>query len=170
VAVEVWRGEERRSVVLDQCLLLGLRRHPKDDHVQVALPGLGVDRIGTWGAEEHERSPTDLVDRVAARAVHDGDVRHARRELMHILDPRPARALDHRKERRAVRVATRYPSHSSIGEWSYVAGSLESGRTRPRRMQNSLPSGSASTTHDASRCPTAARRAPRERRRSTSAV
>src|SRR5829696_8003734 len=30
-------------------------------------------------------------------------------------------------------------------------------------MQNSLPSGSASTTHDASRCPTSARRAPREK-------
>jgi hypothetical protein len=57
VAIKVRRGEERRILVLDQGLLVGLQRHPEHDHVGVALAGARIGGVGPGGAEEHEDRP-----------------------------------------------------------------------------------------------------------------
>src|SRR5262245_56442867 len=54
VAAEVWRGEERRPVVLHERLLLGLGLDPEHDHVLVALSGRRIESVGSRSAEEDE--------------------------------------------------------------------------------------------------------------------
>ena len=77
-------------MVLDQRLFVGLRGYPEDHDVPVALAGLGVDSIGTGTAKEHERLSTDLVDGFVAGCELEGDVRHARSQLVHVLDACPS--------------------------------------------------------------------------------
>ena len=83
VAVEVRGGEERRRLVLHQRLLVRLGVDPEDDHVVVALPGVGVDRVRPGVAEEHERLSAHLVDRLSPVPYLDRHVRQS---------PPPARA------------------------------------------------------------------------------
>lgn len=51
VPVEVRCGEERRRLILNQCLLVRLGGSPEHDHVRVALPGFRIDGVGTRVAE-----------------------------------------------------------------------------------------------------------------------
>src|SRR5829696_3800875 len=96
VAIEVRGGEERGRLVLDQRLLVRVRRDPEDHHVRVALPGLGVRGVGPGVAEEYERLSADLVDLVATASLVDRDVGHPQRQLVDVLDPsRPAPVLPH---------------------------------------------------------------------------
>ena len=84
--VEVRGCEERRRLVLDQRLFVCLGWHPENDHIAVAFTGLRVDRVGPGIAEEDERLPAYLIDRIAAAAVHDRDVRHGQRQFVYVLD------------------------------------------------------------------------------------
>ena len=93
--VEVRCSEERRVRVLDQRLLVGLRRHPEHDDVRVPLTAIRVNGVRPRGTEEHERPAADLVDRVALRPMLHRDLRHARRQLVHVLDQCPPLAHDH---------------------------------------------------------------------------
>src|SRR5262245_42370663 len=86
MAVEVRSGEERRGLVLNQRLLVRLRRNPEDDHVVVALAGDRIDRVRPRITEEDERLPADLVDGILVGPVLDGDVRHGQSYLVHVLD------------------------------------------------------------------------------------
>src|SRR6185503_2604292 len=95
VAVEVRRGEERRPRILDQRLLVGLRRYPEHDHVRVALTGDGIDGVRARVAKEHKGLPADLVDRVFTRSGPDRDVRHAQGQLVYVREPGPARSCRH---------------------------------------------------------------------------
>jgi 2-haloacid dehalogenase len=89
-------GEERRRVVLYQRLLIRLGRNPEHDDVAVAIPGLRIDCIRSRIAEEDERLPAYLIDRVVVRAVLHGDMWHAKRQVVHVLDPgRPASVVRH---------------------------------------------------------------------------
>jgi hypothetical protein len=65
MTIEVRSGEERRRRILDQCLFVGLRRHPEDDDIRIALTGAGIGGIGARIPEEHEGSAADLIHRVA---------------------------------------------------------------------------------------------------------
>jgi len=87
--VEVRRGEERRVRVLDQRLLVRVRRHPEHHDVRVPLTGIRVDGVRPRVTEEHERPAADLVDRVALRPMLHRDVRHPGCQLVHIPDPCP---------------------------------------------------------------------------------
>src|SRR5215472_5820757 len=96
MAVEMRSGEERRRVVLHQCLLVSFGRNPEDDHIRIALPRLGINGIWPRVAEEDERLATHLVDRVVAGPGIDSDMRHRQRKLVHVLDPGwPALVLLH---------------------------------------------------------------------------
>ncbi len=96
MAVEVRSAEERRRLVLNQRLLVRLGPHPEDNHILVALPGLGIDRIRPRITEEDERLPTHLLDGIVAGPVADGDVWHGQSKFVHILDPRgPALLVRH---------------------------------------------------------------------------
>src|SRR6516164_874662 len=95
VAVEARCGEERRRLVLHQGLFVGFRGHPEDDHIRVALAGLWVGGVGPGRTEEHKGLAPDLVDGVATPPVHDRDMRHAQRQFVHVLHPRPARPCCH---------------------------------------------------------------------------
>src|ERR687887_1405473 len=87
MTVEVAGGEERRGRILDQGLLVRLGGDPEHDHVRVAFAGLRVDRIRPRGAEEDERLPAHLIDRVAESAMDHRDMRHPSREFVDVLDP-----------------------------------------------------------------------------------
>jgi hypothetical protein len=97
VPIEVRRREERRVVVLDQRLLVGLVADPENDHVVIPFAGHTVHGVGARVAEEHERLPADLVDRwLPLLAAPPRDMRHRHRELMHVRDARrPTLRGDH---------------------------------------------------------------------------
>ena len=95
VAIKVRGGEERRRLVLNQRLLVSLRRHPEHDHVRVALAGAGIGSVRTRVTEEDEGFAPDLVDRIAVRSVPDRDMRHAHGQFVYVLDPRAARSSRH---------------------------------------------------------------------------
>jgi hypothetical protein len=88
VAVKVRRGEEGLGLVLDQGLLVRVGLHPEDDHVQVALAGVRVERVGAGPAEEDEGLAAHLVDGILLGRPVDGDVRHGEGELVDVLEPR----------------------------------------------------------------------------------
>jgi hypothetical protein len=96
VAVEVGSCEEWGRLVLNQCLLVRLRLDPDDDHVRIAFPGVGVDRVRPGSAEEDEGLPAHLVDRIVAGPVLDGDIRHVQSQQVHVLDTsRPIFVVGH---------------------------------------------------------------------------
>src|SRR5439155_4169495 len=68
----------------------------EDDHIRIALPGGGVDRVRPRVAEEDERPPAHLVDRIVAGPVLDRDMWHGRSQLVHVFDPSgPAPIVGH---------------------------------------------------------------------------
>ena len=68
----------------NQRQLVAFRFHPEHDHVRIALAGVRIGRIGPGRAEEHERFPAHLVDRIALRTPQALDVRHRGGDLMHV--------------------------------------------------------------------------------------
>src|SRR4029079_19188670 len=64
------------------------------EHHDVVVPHsrLGIDRIGTWRAEEDEAAPAHLVDVVALRSALDADTRHGTSQLAQVGDGRAAGA------------------------------------------------------------------------------
>ena len=108
MAIEMGGGEEGRRVILDQRLLVRLGRDPEHDDVAIALAGPRVDRIRARIAEEDERLPAHLVDRVVSSAVVHGDMWHAQSQLVHVLDPRwLARVVRHAAQRRLLATGSR---------------------------------------------------------------
>lgn len=87
MAIEMRGGEERRRFVLYQPLLVRLRRNPEHDDVSIALPGAQVDCIPSRIAEEDERLPAHLIDRVISSAAVHGDMWHTQSQVADILDP-----------------------------------------------------------------------------------
>jgi hypothetical protein len=87
MAREVGGGEERRRGVLHQRALVGVGFDPEHDDVAVALAGVRINGVGSGIAEEHERLPADLIDRVVLRAgVQDG-TRHRERRIVDVGHP-----------------------------------------------------------------------------------
>src|SRR6185369_1136204 len=87
MAVKMRGGEKWRRGVLHQRLLVLLGRNPENDHILIAFPGRGIDRIRPRIAEEDKRLPTHLVDRIAAGPDVNGDMWHSQGKLVHVLDP-----------------------------------------------------------------------------------
>jgi hypothetical protein len=85
MAVEVRRAEERCRLIEHEGLLVLLRRDPEDDHVVVALTGVGIDGVGPWIAEEDEAAAADLVDGILGVRVQRCS-RHATSDLVEVVD------------------------------------------------------------------------------------
>ena len=87
MAIKMHGGEKRRRIILHQRLLVFFGRNPENDHILIAFPGPGIDRIRPRIAEEDKRLPTHLVDRIAAGPIVDGEMWHSQSKLVHVLHP-----------------------------------------------------------------------------------
>ena len=61
-----------------------LRAQAEERPEQRTSRPVGVDGVRSRVPEVHERLPADLVDRLAAPSLPDGDVRHGQRQLVDI--------------------------------------------------------------------------------------
>ena len=111
MAIEMRGGEEWRRVKLHERLLVRLGRYPEHDDVAIALTGPRVDCIRSRIAEEDERLPAHLVNRVVSSAVLHGDMWHAQGQVVHVLDPRRlARVVGHAAQRRFLATGSKRPA------------------------------------------------------------